>query len=96
MELGEAVLELHMRLVGAADEPHRSRSRAEGANRLLLCRHHRGVPRQAEVAVGAHPDERLVAVAGQQIAGPPPSGRWQHRRHDSLDTLARAAGVHLD
>ncbi len=68
MERGEPRLERDVRRVGAADEAHRTRARAEPPRRGFFRRHHLEAQVHAEVVVGVHLQVAALAAAGEAVA----------------------------
>ena len=68
----------------AADEAHRARPRAVAAHGLLVGRDHAGIEREAQIAVGVHAQERLLAAARDEEARALAARRRHHADGDGL------------
>ena len=89
VEGGEALLQLDVRSERAADEPHRLRARSELPGGLLLGGDELGPHGHSEVAVRVHPDERSVALVGEEVPRPVCCGRGKDPRDHVLPVLGR-------
>jgi len=89
----QTLLQPHVRFVGAADETHRTGAATVAAHRLFLGLAHPFAQRHAEVVVGVHLQERLVALAQQPVARSVTFRRRHDAANDALTALGRASFI---
>ncbi len=87
VEGGEAGFQVHVGLVGAADEAHRAGADAERAARRLLRVGQLRPQGHAQIVVRVHLEEGLVALPRQQVARPPLAFGRQHAGDHRLGSL---------
>ena len=95
VKLGQRDFQLHMRLVGAADEPDGAGPDAVCLGSLLFRLDQLAAQGKAEIGVRVHPDELAVAEIFQQEAGAASGLRRLHRDHDLLVGLGGAGGFEV-
>jgi len=87
VEVRQRPLQLHMGLVGSADEADRTGPGSELRGGLLFGPHDLRVQAQAQVGVGVHAEELGVPLALQQEAGSPVSLGGADAGDDALRPL---------
>src|SRR6185437_9700988 len=90
MKRGEALFERAMRRPGAADEAHGARPGAEALDRALFRGANLTLERQAEIGIGVHAQEGLVALALDENARSAAGRGRQDAAYNGLLALAAA------